>query len=74
MSMDACSLFCPCSHNSASLPSQKYDFTALIYNNKAILSFCSCLITAKPLKLLQRKWYNWNAKLMALNDSHILCR
>ena len=25
MSMDACSLFRPCSHNSATLPSQKYD-------------------------------------------------
>ena len=29
MSMDACSLFRPCSHNSASLPSQKYALATL---------------------------------------------
>ena len=27
--MDACSLFRPCSHNSASLPSQKYGWLAM---------------------------------------------
>ena len=37
MSMDACSLFHPCSHNSASLPSQKYGSNKNQYLSKKVL-------------------------------------